>query len=128
MSSLFTKIINGEVPSHKVYEDNATYAFLNIYPSQPGHVLVVPRLEVDRFYDLPDDDYQKLMATVKKLAKHMEEVLGKRITVKIMGFDVPHAHVHLIPADTAAAFYASEDTTIEPDHAALAKMAQKLAL
>lgn len=128
MSTLFTKIINGEIPSHKIYEDENTYAFLDIFPTQPGHTLVVPKVEVDRFEELSDDDYQKLMATVKKLAKHLAEKTGKRTTVKIEGFDVPHAHVHLIPADTAAEFWAKPDTGQEPDHTALAKMAKELAL
>jgi histidine triad (HIT) family protein len=99
MPSLFTKIINGEIPSYKIYEDDKTYAFLDINPEAKGHTLVVPKNEVDKIYDLPDEDYLALMATAKKLAKNMEDKLHTRIFLKVIGTDVPHAHVHLIPFD-----------------------------
>lgn len=99
MSTIFTKIINGEIPSYKIYEDDKTYAFLDINPETKGHTLVVPKLEVDKIYDLPDDYYQALMATVKKLSSHMESKLGSRILWKVVGTDVPHAHVHIMPLD-----------------------------
>ena len=99
MPSVFTKIINNEIPSYKIYEDEKTVAFLDINPETKGHVLVVPKNEVDKIYDLPDEDYHALMNTVKKLAKHMEEVLGQRTLIKVIGTDVPHAHVHLLPYD-----------------------------
>lgn len=99
MSSVFTKIIQGEIPSYKVYEDDKTIAFLDIHPETKGHVLVVPKVEVDKIYDLPDEDYSALMTTVKKLSKHMEDILGTRILWKVIGTDVPHAHVHLEPYD-----------------------------
>lgn len=99
MSSIFTKIINGEIPSYKIYEDEKTLAFLDIHPETKGHVLVVPKLEVDKIYDLPDEDYDALMKTVKKLSKHLEKVLGARTLWKVVGTDVPHAHVHLEPYD-----------------------------
>lgn len=90
-------IIAGEIPSYKVYEDEKTFAFLDIHPETRGHTLVVPKTEVDKFYELSDEDYVAVFATVKKLAAHMDEVLGARTFVKIIGTDVPHAHVHLIP-------------------------------
>ncbi len=99
MSSIFTKIINGEVPCYKIYEDDKTFAFLDINPETKGHTLVVPKTEVDKIYDLEDADYTALMQTVKKLSKHMEQVLGVRILWKVVGTDVPHAHVHLEPLD-----------------------------
>ncbi len=99
MPSIFTKIINGDVPCYKIYEHDKTFAFLDIHPESKGHTLVVPKNEVDKIYDLPDEDYQALMATVKKLAKHMEQVIGQRTLIKIIGTDVPHAHVHLMPYD-----------------------------
>ena len=99
MSSIFTQIIKGEIPCYKIYEDDKTFAFLDIHPETKGHTLVIPKKEVDKIYDLPDDDYQALMATVKKLSKHMEEKLGKRTLWKVVGTDVPHAHVHLEPYD-----------------------------
>lgn len=99
MSSIFTKIINGEIPCYKIYEDDKTFAFLDIHPETKGHTLVVPKKEVDKIYDLEDEDYQALMATVKKLSKNMEQVLGVRTLWKVVGTDVPHAHVHLEPFD-----------------------------
>ena len=99
MSSIFSKIIAGEIPSYKIYEDDKTYAFLDIHPESMGHVLVIPKKEVDKIYDLEDEDYQALMATVKKLSRHMEKALGARILWKVVGTDVPHAHVHLMPLD-----------------------------
>lgn len=99
MSSIFTKIIRGEIPSYKVYEDERTYAFLDIHPESRGHTLVVPKVEVDRVYDLAEEDYEALFATIKKLARHMEDVLGERVMLKVIGTDVPHAHVHLMPLD-----------------------------
>lgn len=99
MSSVFTKIIQGEIPCYKIYEDDKTMAFLDIEPEEVGHTLVVPKLEVDKVYDLPDEDYQAVMATVKKLARHYEKILGERIMIKIVGIDVPHAHAHLLPVN-----------------------------
>ena len=101
MASVFTKIINGEIPSYKIYEDDKTMAFLDIYPEVKGHTLVVPKNEVDKIYDLPEDDYLALMQAAKKISKHMEQKLGVRICWKVIGTDVPHAHIHLIPYDEA---------------------------
>ena len=99
MASVFTKIIQGEIPCYKIYEDDKTLAFLDIAPEAEGHTLVVPKLEVDKVYDLPDEDYQAVMATVKKLARHYEDILGERMMIKVVGVDVPHAHVHILPVN-----------------------------
>ena len=99
MSSIFTKIIQGEIPCYKIYEDDKTFAFLDIAPETEGHTLVVPKLEVDKVYDLPDADYRAVWVTVKKLARHYEQILGERIMIKVVGIDVPHAHVHLLPVN-----------------------------
>jgi len=99
MASVFSQIIAGEIPSYKIYEDEKTYAFLDINPEVKGHTLVVPKVEVDRIYDLSDEDWNALWASVKKIAKHMEEVTGRRTVMKVVGTDVPHAHVHLTPID-----------------------------
>ena len=98
MSSIFTKIVRGEVPCYKIYEDERTLAFLDIAPEAPGHTLVVPKVEVEKLYELDDEDYRAVMATVKKLAKHFDAVLGERMMIKVVGVDVPHAHVHILPA------------------------------
>jgi histidine triad (HIT) family protein len=126
--SVFTRIIRGEIPSHKVYEDDNTLAFLNIHPSQPGHVLVVPKTQVPYLHQLEAEDYQNLMVSVQKVAKRLAEVFGEeyKICLKVMGFDVPHVHVHLLPCKTPADFAATENMD-EPDHEALAVMAAKLA-
>ena len=99
MSSIFTKIINNEIPCYKIYADKKTLAFLDINPETKGHTLVIPKKEVDKIYDLPDEDYEALMKTVKKLSTHMEKTLGARTLWKVIGTDVPHAHVHLMPYD-----------------------------
>jgi len=126
--SIFTKIIKGEIPCHKVYEDEFTFAFLDIHPVQPGHTLVVPKRQVEFVWDLGTEDYQAVMATAQKVAKRLKEVLGTPfVGEQIMGIDVPHAHVHLIPFSTAEEFRARPDMNAEPDHTALAALAQKLA-
>ena len=99
MPSIFTKIINGEIPCYKIYEDDKTFAFLDIHPETKGHTLVVPKKEVDRLYDLEDEDYFAVMDTARKLSSHMEKVLGARTLWKVVGTDVPHAHIHLMPFD-----------------------------
>ncbi len=100
MPSIFTKIINGEIPCYKIYEDDKTFAFLDIHPETKGHTLVVPKKEVDKLYDLEDEDYFAVMNTARKLSSHMEKVLGARTLWKVVGTDVPHAHIHLMPLDS----------------------------
>lgn len=126
--SIFTKITKGEIPCHKVYEDDKTLAFLDIHPAQPGHTLVIPKKQVDEFQDLDDEYYQALWATVQKVAKVMKDRLQpKRVGIHIEGFDVPHAHVHVLPVNHGFKDFTPPDKSIEPDHQALAAMAQKLA-
>lgn len=126
--SIFTKIIKGEIPCHKVYEDDKTLAFLDIHPVQPGHTLVIPKKQIEFVWDLPYEDYQAVMATAKKVATRLQEVTGKTyIGEQVVGVDVPHAHVHLIPFSDVAEFRRVPDMSAEPDHAALAEMAEKLA-
>lgn len=99
MSTVFSKIIKGEIPCYKIYEDDKTFAFLDIAPETPGHTLVVPKTEVDKIYELSDEDYQAVWETARKLARNMEKVLGARTLFKVIGTDVPHAHIHLLPFD-----------------------------
>ncbi|MBQ9180954.1 HIT domain-containing protein [Candidatus Saccharibacteria bacterium] len=113
MSSIFTKIINGEIPSYKIFEDDKTFAFLDIHPETKGHTLIIPKLEVDKIYDLPDDYYNALMQNVKRLAAHMEKVTGRRTLMKIIGTDVPHAHVHLMPQSDTWEYGKTLDLTPE---------------
>ena len=126
--TIFTKIINGDIPSHKIYEDDTTYAFLDIHPLTPGHVLVVPKNPVPYIWDLPAEDYQALMATAQKLGGHLKTTLhAPYVSMQVVGVDVPHTHVHLIPFSSADELR-REPSAGEPDHEALAVMAQKLAL
>ena len=126
--SLFTKIIKGEIPSYKIYEDDKSFAFLDIHPVQPGHVLVIPKQEINHLWDLPSEDYLALMATVQKVALRQRSVLNvERVGVQVEGLDVPHAHVKLIPFNTSEEFRHIPDNSAEPDHTALAEMAAKLA-
>lgn len=127
--SVFTKIINGEIPSHKIYEDDSTFAFLDIHPLTKGHTLVIPKKQIDHLWDLPEQDYVAVMAAAKKIALNLKEALGvERVGVKVVGTDVPHAHVHLIPFNTSREFNAAQDMSIEPDHQALAELADSLQL
>lgn len=125
--SIFTKIIRGEIPSHKIYEDEKTYVFLNIHPSVEGHTLVIPKKQVQFLWDLEEEDYVAVMTTAKKVANRLKEVLNPPfVGEKVVGLDVPHAHVHLIPFTTMHEFDGHE-TEDEPDHQALAALAERLA-
>lgn len=127
--SVFTKIIKGEIPCHKIYEDDKTIAFLDIHPVQPGHTLVIPKVQVDHVWDLSDEDYTALTNTVKKISLHLREHLNvQRVGLQVIGFDVPHAHIHLVPMNTISEFRETPDMNAEPDHQALAALAQKLAI
>jgi len=98
MASIFTKIINGEIPSYKVAEDNEFIAFLDVNPNAKGHTLCVPKKEVDKVFDLDEATYDGLMKFSRKVAKAMEKAIEcKRVGVAIVGLEVPHVHVHLIP-------------------------------
>ena len=127
--SIFTKIIKGEIPCHKVYEDDKTFVFMDIHPIQPGHVLVVSKAQVADAWDLPDEDYQAVMATAKKVARRLREVFPEkeRVALMIEGTEVPHVHLKLFPFTTAEEFHHKPDTTQEPNHTSLAEIAQKLA-
>ncbi len=127
--TIFSKIIDGEIPCHKIYEDERTFAFMDINPVSPGHILVVPKNPVEFVWDLPKDDYQALQATVQKIALHQREVLGvPYIGQQIVGVDVPHAHIHLIPFTTVDEYRSQPNSDTPPNHEALAALASKLQL
>lgn len=103
MASVFTRIIQGEIPCYKVAEDEAHIAFLDIQPLAPGHVLVVPKLEVDYLFDLSEADYSALWAFARKVASGLKQAVPcKRIGVSVIGLEVPHVHIHLIPLNQMA--------------------------
>jgi len=98
MSTIFTKIIQGEIPSYKIAENEYCYAFLDINPNTPGHTLVVPKKEVDKIMDLDENSYLELMQFCRKIGRAMEKTLDcTRVGMAVIGLEVPHVHVHLIP-------------------------------
>lgn len=103
MTSLFTKIVNGEIPSWKVAEDENFFAFLDIFPVVKGHTLVIPKKEVDYLFDLDDETYVGLHLFAKKVALGIQKAIPcKKVGVMVLGLEVPHAHIHLVPMQTEA--------------------------
>ena len=101
MSSIFSKIVSNEIPSYKVYENENFLAFLDINPLKKGHTLVIPKIEVDYIFDLELKEYQELWNFAKLVANGMKRVIKcERISIVVMGLEVPHAHIHLIPLDS----------------------------
>ena len=101
MSSIFTKIVNGEIPCYKIAEDENYFAFLDINPNAKGHTLCIPKFEVDKIFDMDEAHYLGLMHFSRKVAKAIEKTIPcNRIAISVIGLEVPHAHVHLIPLNT----------------------------
>lgn len=100
--TIFSKIIAGEIPSYKIAENDRFYAFLDIFPLREGHVLVVPKVETDKFFDLGDDYLQEILVFAKPIARAMEKAIAcKRVGLCVIGLEVPHAHLHLVPISEA---------------------------
>lgn len=100
--TIFSKIIAGEIPSYRIAENEQFYAFLDIFPLMKGHVLVVPKLEVDKLFDIPDNYLSNMLVFAKPIAHAIEKVFDcNRCGVSVVGLEVPHAHVHLIPINSA---------------------------
>jgi histidine triad (HIT) family protein len=126
MASIFSKIIKGDIPSHKIAETDNYYAFLDIFPVQKGHVLVIPKTETNRFFDLEDDDMAGLMLFAKKVAKAIKKTFScDRVGMTVIGLEVPHAHVHLIPINTLRDM-SFEKTKLKIDHSELAEIASRI--
>ncbi|MDN5275220.1 MAG: hypothetical protein JWP06_1121 [Candidatus Saccharibacteria bacterium] len=126
--SIFSKIVRGDILSHKIYEDERTFVFLDIHPQVKGHALVVPKAQVEFLWDLDDADYHAVTETAKKVALRLRSVLGvPYVGEKVIGVDVPHAHVQLIPFTHAEEYVQMADMSLESDHALLAELASKLA-
>lgn len=103
MAGIFTKIVNGEIPSWKVAEDEDFYAFLDIFPVAKGHTLVIPKKEVDYLFDLDDETYTGLQLFAKKVALGIQKAIPcKKVGVMVLGLEVPHAHIHLVPMQSEA--------------------------
>lgn len=102
MATLFTRIIRGEIPAFRIAEDDLFFAFLDIYPLRAGHTLVVPKLETDRFFDLPDGHLSAMLTFAKPIALAIERAFPcQRAGLSVIGLEVPHAHLHIVPIDTA---------------------------
>lgn len=98
MATIFTKIVEGQIPSYKIYDDEKFYAFLDINPMAKGHTLVIPKQEVDYLFDIDDSVLSEMIVVAKKIAKAMEQAVAcTRVGMMVIGLEVPHAHIHLIP-------------------------------
>lgn len=125
MASLFTKIINGEIPCHKVAETDRFLAFLDINPNTKGHTLCIPKWEIDHLFDMEDADYLDLMHFAKSVAKGLKAIIPcERIGMAVVGLEVPHVHVHLIPIQTMADM--RFDKKVSMDHDELEQTASAL--
>ncbi|SNR61868.1 histidine triad (HIT) family protein [Lutibacter agarilyticus] len=116
MSSIFTKIISGEIPSYKVAENEDFYAFLDINPNAKGHTLVVPKKEVNKLFDLDEAMYNSLMSFSREIALAMEKAIPcERIGMSVIGLEVPHVHVHLIPLQKMEDIQFIKKVTLQPE-------------
>ena len=127
MATIFSRIVAGEIPSYKVAEDEKNYAFLDINPVAPGHVLVIPKKEVDYIFDLEDEDYVSLQMFAKRVAVAMIKTMPcQRVGVAVMGREVPHTHIHLIPINVESDMnFFKEKAVVAPEE--MARIAQSIA-
>lgn len=103
MSTIFSKIIAGEIPSYKIYENDKIFAFLDIFPQSTGHTLIIPKIEIDHFSDLPDEYLEAIILAAKKISPALKKITNcTRVCAKFEGFEVAHCHFHLIPANSTA--------------------------
>lgn len=125
--SIFTKIIKGEIPCHKVHEDDKTFAMVDINPIQPGMVLVVSKKQVDHLWDLPAENFAALMETVRQVGRKLRQAFPdkQRVAMIVEGFEVPHAHVKVFPVNNEREVR-NHPAGGKPDHPALAQLAKKL--
>jgi histidine triad (HIT) family protein len=125
MPSLFSKIAAGEIPAERIREDDEFLAFLDIRPIRAGHTLVIPKREIDDFFDLPDDLISGLMVFAKPVARAIREVTGAtRVGCAVLGLEVPHAHLHLVPVDSVYDIDFHRSTAAEPEE--LAAMGERV--
>lgn len=126
MASIFTRIVQGEIPCHKVAETDRYLAFLDVRPQAKGHTLCIPKQEIDYIFDLDDDHLAGLMTFAKKVAHALRQAVPcKRIGVAVVGLEVPHAHVHLIPLNSMADFAFKEPLDLPADE--MRELAAKIA-
>ena len=126
MASVFTKIINGEIPCYKIAENDQFLAFLDVFPLVHGHILVVPKKELDYIFDMEDAELSAMVLFAKKIAKAQKAaIVCKRIGLTVIGLEVPHAHIHLVPMNTANDVNFTQPK-IKPTPEELSEMAEKI--
>ena len=127
MATIFTKIVNGEIPCYKVAEDDNFLAFLDISPNAKGHTLCIPKVEVNRLFDLDESTYNDLMSFCRKVAKALEKTVPcDRIGMAVIGLEVPHVHVHLIPINEMKDMSFQHKITLSPEE--MSDLAQQIQL
>lgn len=126
MATIFTRIVNGEIPSYKVAESDMFYAFLDINPLAQGHTLVIPKQETDYIFDIDDSQYQELFLFAKRVAAAIKKAIPcKRVGVAVLGMEVPHAHIHLVPLQTEGDMdFRKEKLSLTPE--AFKEIAEKI--
>ncbi|MDF9831352.1 HIT family protein [Parabacteroides sp. PF5-6] len=126
MATLFSRIVAGEIPCHKIAENEEFFAFLDINPMAPGHTLVIPKEEVDYIFDIADDKLGRMMAFSKGIAAALSATIpSRKIALSVIGLEVPHAHIHLIPINREADIHPTKDKT-KPDPEELAGLAAQI--
>ena len=126
MSSIFSRIVSGEIPSHKIAENESFLAFLDINPLKMGHTLVIPKKEVDYIFDIENEKLSEMIVFAKEVAAKIKKAVScKRIGVSVIGLEVPHAHIHLIPIDEMDDMNFSMPK-LHPESSALSEMAEKI--
>lgn len=128
MASIFTKIINGEIPGHKIAETEKFYAFLDVFPLVAGHVLVIPKKEIDYIFDIEDQELSEMIVFAKSIAKAIKKAVPcKRIGMSVIGLEVPHAHIHLVPMNSSNDLNFTREK-MKPSDKELFEMAEKIRL
>lgn len=125
MPTLFTRIIAWEIPSYRIYENEYVYAFLDIFPQRIGHTLIVPKIEIDHFADMPEPYYSAIFQAAKTLSPAIQKATGcNRVCTMFVGYEIPHCHYHLVPTDSVVDLDHGHTTPADPDD--LAKMQKKI--
>lgn len=126
MSSIFSKIVNGEIPCYKISENEKFLAFLDVFPLVHGHILVIPKKEVDYIFDMPDTDLAEMIVFAKHVAEAQKAAVKcKRIGIAVIGLEVPHAHIHLVPMNTVNDINFTQPK-LKPSEDELRSMAEKI--